>query len=251
MAWECADQTQEGVKHRQFLTAEWRHLAMLNYVADASLLKPQVPMGTELDFYEGKSFVSIVGFNFLNTKVFGCAIPFHRNFEEVNLRFYVRRKGPEGWRRGVVFIRELVPRRAIALIARTFYGEPYTALPMRHSIEENPNGVRVEYAWKRDEEWESISVFAEQPREIRSASLEEFITEHYWGYTSQTAGCSEYQVEHPRWKVGRAKEATLNANIPSLYGDAFLDILSAQPASAFRADGSPVLVRRAAELKTF
>ena len=118
-----------------FLTAEWRHLAMLNYEADPKLLAPFVPSGTELDLWNGKNFVSVVGFLFQKTRVLGIPVPFHRNFEEVNLRFYVRRKAPDGWRRGVVFIKELVPRRAIAWTARTFYNEPYLALPMAHQIE--------------------------------------------------------------------------------------------------------------------
>ena len=120
---------------RPFLTANWRYLAMLNFAVDPKILQPLVPTETELDFHEEKTFVSVVGFLFLDTRIIGLPIPLHRDFEEVNLRFYVRRKSANEWRRGVVFVRELVPRRAIALVARTFYGEPYLALPMRHALE--------------------------------------------------------------------------------------------------------------------
>jgi len=230
---------------RAFLTAEWRHLAMLNYAVDASVLKQFVPSGTELDSYGGDHFVSVVGFRFLNTRVFGWAFPFHRDFEEVNLRFYVRRRADEGWRRGVVFIRELVPRRAIAFVARKYYGEPYTALPMRHSIDMNINRIRVEYGWQREGRWELLCAAAEgQPEVITNGSMEEFITEHYWGYTARGATCGEYQVEHPRWEVWRATEAKLDADISTLYGDAFAESLSSRPASAFIAEGSPVIVRQ-------
>ena len=118
-----------------FLTANWRYLAMLNYVVDPRLITPLVPAETEIDFENGETFLSVVGFLFLDTRLLGLPIPLHRDFEEVNLRFYVRRKSADTWRRGVVFIRELVPRRAIALVARTFYGENYVAVPMKHEIE--------------------------------------------------------------------------------------------------------------------
>jgi uncharacterized protein len=236
------------MKAPTFLTADWRYLAMLNYAVEPSVLKPFVPSGTELDSYHGDHFVSVVGFRFLNTKVLGFAFPFHRNFEEVNLRFYVRRQSPEGWRRGVVFIRELVPRRAIAFVACACYGEPYSALPMRHEIDHTPQRIGVQYEWKRRGKWESLYAAAEgQSKPIEQGSLEEFITEHYWGYTADKAACAEYQVEHPRWQVWRAAEATLQADVPTLYGSSFAVSLSSSPASAFIADGSPVVVRRKSE----
>src|SRR5205807_3559734 len=126
---------------KPFLTANWRYLAMLNFVADPKILQPLVPSETELDFHEGRTFLSVVGFPFLATRVVGLPIPLHRDFEEVNLRFYVRRKSGDEWRRGVVFVRELVPRAAIAIVARIFYGEPYSALPMRHSLEHKDGHV--------------------------------------------------------------------------------------------------------------
>jgi len=235
------------MKARTFLTAEWRYLVMLNYAVDASVLKPFLPPGTELDSYRGDTFVSVVGFRFLNTRVFGWAFPFHRNFEEINLRFYVRRQVADGWRRGVVFIRELVPRRVIAFVARRCYGEPYIALPMRHKIDQSPQNLRVEYGWKRLGKWESMRAAADgEPKMVENGSLEEFITEHYWGYTARGTGCNEYQVEHPRWQVWSATEATLDADVATLYGDAFVESLASPPASAFIADGSAVVVRHGA-----
>jgi uncharacterized protein YqjF (DUF2071 family) len=232
------------MQSRIFLSAEWRHLVMLNYVVDRDLLQPLVPHGTELDFLADRTFLSVVGFRFLRTRVFGIAFPLHTDFEEVNLRFYVRRKTEEGWHRGVVFVRELVPRRAIAFIARAFYGEPYVALPMRHSIESSASGIRVQYSWKRAGQWESLwATGVGEPQNVESGSEEEFITEHFWGYTAQMRGCSEYQVEHPRWRVWRSSDAGLKADVASLYGDRFAGFLSASPTSAFIADGSPITVR--------
>jgi len=227
-----------------FLTAEWRYLAMLNYVVDRAVLEPFVPHGTELDSFGDRTFASVVGFHFRKVRIFGVPIPMHTNFEEVNLRFYVRRKTDTGWRRGVVFVRELVPRHAIAFIARTFYGEPYSRLPMRHSIEISDTAVRVEYGWRRSGQWESIkAVGTGKPQAIEIGSEEEFITEHYWGYTARRDGCDEYEVEHPRWRVWRAGEAALDADIAGLYGERFVESLSRPPSSAFIAEGSAVTVR--------
>lgn len=235
---------------KPFLAAEWRYVAMLNFTIDPKLIERLVPAGTELDFHKGETFVSVVGFRFLETRVRGVAVPFHRNFEEVNLRFYVRKWTPEGWQRGVTFVRELVPRSAIAFVARTFYGEPYTALPMRNSIAQDAEQLVVIYEWKRRNTWESLAMKATGlPREILSGTHEEFITEHYWGYTKRGALTSEYAVEHPRWRQWPAASWKFEAEVASLYGKPFVETLNAAPASAFIAEGSAVTVRQGAALR--
>ena len=228
-----------------FLTANWRYLAMLNFVIDPQILAPLVPPGTEIDYENGETFVSVVGFLFLDTRLLGLPIPLHRDFEEVNLRFYVRKKSADTWRRGVVFVRELVPKRAIAMIARTFYGEPYLALPMKHDIEHVDLRVKVEYSWRRGTKWESLKMTASgEPQAIPAGSHTEFITEHYWGYTRVRAGCSEYRVEHPRWKTWNAETFELRADVAALYGEQFVKTLSQPPRSAFIAEGSAITVER-------
>lgn len=218
---------------------------MLNFLAEPELLQPLVPAGTELDFHDGRTFLSIVGFLFRDTRVLSAAVPLHRNFEEVNLRFYVRRQTDEGWRRGVAFVRELVPRRAIALVARTFYGEPYSAFPMRHAIDHCDDKLSVAYEWRRAGRWESLAMTAAgDPQKAAVDSHEEFITEHYWGYTAGGARSSEYEVEHPRWRLWPATTWKLEADVASLYGARFVKPLAATPASAFIAEGSRVEVRR-------
>src|SRR5246500_4947762 len=131
---------------KPFLTANWRYLAMLNFAVDSKILAPHVPDGTEIDFHSDNTYLSVVGFLFYHTIVCGRPIPRHRNFEEVNLRFYVRKKSADTWRRGVVFVRELVPRRAVALVARAFYGERYVALPMKNRIDHVDLRLSVEYS---------------------------------------------------------------------------------------------------------
>ena len=225
---------------RAFLTAEWRNLAMLNYVVDPALLMPFVPKGTELDAWNGRTYVSLVGFLFADTRVLGVPIPLHRTFEEVNLRFYVRRSVDGQERRAVTFLRELVPRRAIALVARLAYNEPYTALPMRHHV----GASAVKYEWKLRGKWCGIHV--EQigaPRAIEPGSEEEFITEHFWGYTRQRDGSTiEYSVVHPSWKVSAVSRSTVVGDLAELYGAAFAAKLVEPPDSAFLADGSVISV---------
>ena len=236
----------------RFLTAEWRDLVMLNYEVAAEVLAPLVPAGTELDLRDGRAFVSMVGFHFGRTRVLGLAIPGHCNFEEVNLRFYVRRDGPEGLRRGVVFVKEIVPRAAIAWVARTLYNENYVALPMRHRVaEEAAGGARsVAYEWRQDGRWSRLRIATRGRPEIPPADSEAaFITEHYWGYARQRdGGTVEYRVEHPQWRVGAAIEAELDCEVAALYGPQFAPFLAGPPASAFLADGSPVTVRRGVRL---
>ena len=232
----------------QFLTAEWRDLAMLNYEIDSAILRSYVPAGTELDTWNGKTYCSMVGFRFLSTRVLRVAIPFHTDFEEVNLRFYVRHKSAEGWRRGVVFIKEIVPRRAVAVIARRLYNENYVALPMRHRIDLADGklcpGGAVEYGWRSGRAWHRLTARTDGPPAPAAAGSDaEFITEHYWGYASQAdGGCVEYRVEHPSWNVWAAPAAKLECDAEALYGASFAEALRAQPTSAFAADGSAVRV---------
>ncbi len=229
-----------------FLTASWRNLVMLNYEVAPGLLAERVPEGTELDTHEGRTFASIVGFLFLDTRVLGIPVPFHRDFEELNLRFYVRRRGPEGWRRGVVFVKELVPKRAIAWVARTVYNENYVAAPMRHEITAN----RIAYEWRQRNGWGRVAAsITAEPSLPDGGSLGEFITEHYWGYAAQRHGRTvEYQVEHPQWRLWEGRDAVFDCDITELYGDDWREVLAGAPASALVAEGSEVVVRRGVKI---
>lgn len=242
------------MKTKEFLTAEWRNLAMINYEIDPAILQPLVPHGTELDSWQGKTFVSEVGFMFLNTRVAGMAIPFHRNFEEINLRFYVRRKAEDGWRRGVVFVKEIVPRLAIATVARVVYNENYVARRMWHGTDLTEasftrTGV-VEYGWMEKTGRNFLRVRATgKAQPLVAGSEEEFITEHYWGYAAQRdGGTVEYQVEHPSWNVWQVSEAEFSCDIKRVYGAQFAEALRGKPSSAFVADGSPIIVRKGVRL---
>jgi uncharacterized protein YqjF (DUF2071 family) len=233
-----------------FLTAQWRNLAVVNFEVDPAVLEPHVPRSTELDFWQGRMFVSLVGFQFQDTRVLGVPIPFHRHFDEVNLRFYVRRKTDLGWRRAVVFIKELAPRRAIAWTARVLFGENYVTVPIRHHIE-SPNGDpramrRIAYSWSLGGREQRLELnVSGTGRPAVEESLEAFIIEHYWGYSGGAGRRTiEYRVDHPRWNLWPASEARFDADVAGLYGERFVESLSAPPASAFAADGSAVRLFR-------
>lgn len=250
MGWYVPRVTGSEAPTGKFLSAQWRRLVMLSYEIDPAVLRPLVPRGVELDTWAGRHLVSVVGFQFLDTRLLGVPVPFHRDFDEINLRFYVRRRADDGWRRGVVFVKEIVPRRALAAVARAVYGEKYVARPMRHRIDlrddEVTSGGLVEYSWRDGGAWHRVGATAQGgPRPLVEGSEEEFVTEHYWGYAAQRGGGSvEYRVEHPSWHVRQAGDPVLECDVEHVYGRRFVETLAAAPVSAFIADGSAVTVRR-------
>ena len=184
----------------------------------------------------------------------GVPVPFHRDFDEVNLRFYVKRPMPDGsTRRGVVFVRELVPRAAIAYTARLLYNEPYSALPMHSRVPPRllSSPGRLMYGWFGNAQHQQLSATAiGEPQPLVSGSEPEFIAEHYWGYTPQRDGSTvEYQVAHPSWRVWPASAPSFDADVRGLYGAAFVAPLSVPPRSMFVAEGSPVTVYRPTRLR--
>lgn len=229
---------------RTFLDAEWRKLAMANYAIDPSLLKKYLPYKTELDLWNNTCYVSLVGFMFLDTRLLGIKMPFHTNFEEVNLRFYVRYLDDGEWKRGVTFIKEIVPKSALTFIANTVYGEKYETMPMRHSWTLTEDRLIVEYAWKK-KSWNSFKVTTViQSSLVEKNSGEEFITEHYWGYTQlSSTKTSEYGVEHPTWQVYQAIDSQIDVDFGDVYGNDFAFLKNEKPKSVFLAEGSEIVVK--------
>ena len=225
-----------------FLTAYWKHLLFANYEADPALVQRYVPRGTELDLLDGRALVSIVAFRFLDTKLLGIPVPAHRDFDEVNLRAYVRRREGGVWKRGAVFIREFVPRPAIAWTARLAYNEPYRAVRMRHEIAFGADGGSLRYEWRQAGAWQAVSgTVAGASVAIDPDSPIGFITEHYLGYTPQRSGRTvQYTVSHARWNVWPKATVMLRCDVPAVYGEEWRDALQAAPASAFICDGAPV-----------
>ena len=229
---------------KPFLTAEWRKLLVINYEVDAAILRPYLPFGTELDLFEGKCYVSLIGFMFLNTKVKGIRFPGLSDFEEVNLRFYVKRKVNGEWRRGVVFIREFVPKKILSFVANTLYSEHYKAVPMSHYLAEDKDYFSTRYTWKYAGRSQSVfAFFAKVPRLLEEGSEAHFILEHYFGYTKVNEEKTfEYEVQHPIWKVYDVLEFSVDVDFKNVYGNDFAFLTDRQPASVHLAEGSEVEV---------
>jgi uncharacterized protein YqjF (DUF2071 family) len=224
-----------------FLTAHWRELMMINWQVAPERVATWVPQGCEVDCFEGRTFASLVAFQFLHTRVLGIPVPRHINFEEVNLRLYVKRTTSDGEvRRGVVFVREIVPRRLIAWVARTVYGEPYVYMPMSHTRRELAGGrLQLRYDWG-DHHLDGVASATLQ--DLVPGSEPYFIAEHYWGYTARDGGTSEYRVDHPPWRWREIEALESEVDMGALYGEAWADLTETTPSSRFLAEGSAISV---------
>ncbi len=229
---------------KTFLEAKWQNLIMVNYEIDPSHLLPYLPKGVELDYFNGKTYVSLVGFLFKNTSLFGIPIPFIGSFEEVNLRFYVVRKVNNELRRGVVFVNETVPNKLVAWLANKLYKEHYVAIPTKHSWTIANNKKEIEYKWKVDGIWNKLNVKASAASiKMEIGSFEEFIFEHYYGYTRvDSEETIEYKINHPSWETNKITEHQINCDFKAFYGSDFEALNTSKPYSVLLAEGSSISV---------
>jgi uncharacterized protein YqjF (DUF2071 family) len=227
-----------------FLSARWENLIMANYAVNPEVLNPYLPKGVELDFYNNKIYVSLVGFMFNRTSLFKIPIPFFGTFEEINLRFYVKRIEGNSVKRGVVFINETVPYKPVAWLANILYKEHYMAIPTKNTIDTGKSGKKIRYEWKINNAWNHLAVNAAPENEkMLPGSVEEFIFEHYYGYTKINNLLSqEYKVNHPRWLVNKVIDYSVQCDFKSMYGNDFSFLSNQQPDSVIIAEGSPVSV---------
>lgn len=234
-----------------FLKAKWENLVMFNYEVDESVLLPHLPPYTVLDTFEGKNLVSVVGFMFNDTSVFSLRWPYHTNFPEVNLRFYVKHFDGKTWKRGVVFVSEIVPSPVISFIANKLYHEHYTSKPMKQTSRIQGDELLLSYKWKHRNKWNSVEITAETSlNAIKPESEEEFIFEHYWGYNKYNETTTiEYGVEHVMWLVQHVKNWQLDCDVASVYGKEFVPFLASSPTSVFLAKGSEVVIRKPVFIK--
>ncbi|MEO9052956.1 MAG: DUF2071 domain-containing protein [Ginsengibacter sp.] len=228
-----------------FLSARWENLIMANYEVKPEMLSAYLPHGVELDFYNNKTYVSLVGFMFIKTRLFNIPIPFLGTFEEINLRFYVKRVEGNTIKRGVVFINETVPYRIVAWLANKLYKEHYIAIPTKNTIAITSLAKKIRYEWKINKEWNHIAVNGVNIKEpMLPGSIEEFIFEHYYGYTKINEQQSiEYKVNHPRWQIHNVIDYTIHCDFKSMYGNDFSFLSHHQPDSVILAEGSPVTVK--------
>lgn len=232
-----------SAKSSVFLRAGWRRLIMANYAVDPQLLAPLVPPGTELAFYDGACYVSLVGFLFEHTRIKGIPVPFHRRFPEVNLRFYVRRRSEEGWKRGVVFIRETVSRPLIAWPANWLFREKYAVCPMRHSLAANTDEMHISYAWKTGR-WNRLEAVAgHHVSSMEPGSRQQFIVTNLWGFSRKNDRQSfEYHVQHPDWKLHPVHSYFISCAFGQAFGTRFSTLDHQEPESVLLADGSAVSI---------
>jgi uncharacterized protein len=226
-----------------FLTAKWKNLIMANYEVDWGVLAPFLPLGLELDTRDGRHFVSLVGFKFINTRVLGIKWPSLNTFVELNLRFYVKRTMPDGEvRRGVVFIKEIVPSRLISFVARTVYHEQYEAWDIQ-AIPDFGMKNRYGYKWNKNGQEHSLQVTADpELHDLTPDSHEQFIAEHYWGYTKLPNRTNEYEVQHPSWRYRRVTDSTIKCDYSEVYGAHWAFLNHQEPYSIFLAHGSEISV---------
>jgi hypothetical protein len=221
----------------EFLRARWQDLLLLTYAVPDEWLQPYLPAGLALDRWEGRACVSLVAFDFRDTRVLRVAWPGCVSFPEVNLRFYVR----EGDRRGVVFIREYVPSRWVAWTARTLYGEPYRAVPMRSAV--GPSGARRHTLWVGGRAHRVTWRAAGPPAFPPEGGVEDHFKEHEWGFGTLPSGAvTRYRVVHPRWRAYRLAGWRLDLDYGALYGEPWGALNGRELLSAIYAEGSAVTV---------
>ena len=229
-----------------FLRAEWNNLIMANYVVPKELLLPYVPYKTELDFFQGNAYLSLIGFNFLNTKLFGFSVPMHVNFEKVNLRFYVKYNDNGFIKRGVVFIKEIVPKKGIALVGNNLYTENYVTMKMKNFHKDNGENFEAGYEWNYKNKWNKISVVAsKRSKKIVPDSCEYFFADHYWDYLKMSETKTyEYNIEHPSWETLKVISYDVDCDFKALYGNKFSFLNEAKPASVLMAKGSEIRIHK-------
>ena len=225
-----------------FLKANWENIVMVNYEISEELLSKYLPKGVSIDLFNGKAYVSLVGFMFKNTKIFNVPIFKLGTFEEINLRFYVSRKVGNETRRGVVFINETVPYKAVAWLANALYKEHYTTIPTRHHWDFSKECKEIKYEWLVNKKWNSIALSAMKEKKVMlENSFESFIFEHYYGYTKfNNSITEEYQIAHPSWLINEILDYKIDCNFEKMYGNDFAVLDKTQPASIFLAEGSAI-----------
>ena len=228
------------------MTADFRYLIFANYAVDRELLEPRLPDGVQLHLLNGKAYLSLVAFLFENLHVQSLPAPFHQQFEEVNLRFYVRsRKDHNEEKNGVVFIREIVPKAMLAAAARVLFNEKYMTLPMEHHFQTGHEQINtVEYSWQTGKKSFIRVAFKNDWRYPETGSSQHFFMTRPYGFTRlEEGGTNEIQMEHPLWRVASVLDFATDYDIPSVFGEEFVPFLTLRPASIFVAEGSKVEVQ--------
>jgi uncharacterized protein YqjF (DUF2071 family) len=232
--------------NKEFLRANWLRMASANYEVDPVILKKYLPFGTELEAHNGKHYVSLVAFRYCQTRLLNVPIPFHRMFEEINLRFYVKREVQPGvWRSEVAFTKLFFPKTALTLVAKYVYKENYETVKMLHEWKEDDKHLITNYGLKNGD-WHNFDlVTSKEAVPVLPGSDDEFFLKHYWG-TSQinSDSCTLYKIEHPEWQKHVVMDSEINFDFGSIFGEEFAHLTHTEPDSIQLFDGSEVIVYR-------
>ncbi|WP_424494544.1 YqjF family protein [Salinimicrobium sp. GXAS 041] len=224
------------------LTAEWKNLVFANYTVPPQLIEKYLPAHTKPDFYNGKCYLSLVGFQFKNVKVANLKIPFNNDFEEINLRFYVKRFDGAKWRKGVIFISQIADKAALNTLANVLFQENYQKLVTKQHISEDDTSINARYSWRFKDEWQHLeakSGIVASP--FQENSEEEFLMDRPWGYGKRNnEETNEYKVSHPDWPIFEVEEYSVKVDFSLLFGPEFNILSSATPKSVILAEGSTV-----------
>ena len=234
------------------LTCEWRKLAFANYTVSPEILEKHLPAYTKLDFFNGLCFLSLVAFQFKNVKIGGVQIPFHRNFEEINLRFYVKRFDGSIWRKGTVFLSEIVDKTALSFLANSLFHENYRTLPTKQKIEEKDDSLEVSYSWEYEKEWQNFRMSSNKlPSPIDGNSEAEFILDRFWAYGKHNdKETNEFKISHPTWQTYQVKDYQIEVDFSKVYGTDLSFLRTSPPHSVFLAEGSPVVAERITKINS-
>lgn len=218
----------------------------MNYIISPEILENYLPAYTIIDYFKGNCFTSLVGFPFRNVEIAGMKIPFYTDFEEINLRFYVKRFDGTTWRKGTVFISEIANKSALKFLANSFLHEKYQTLETRQEIKENSELIETKYSWRTWMNWQFLNLISEKPSESVAEGTEaHFIMDRSSGYQKyDTATTNEYGISHPKWNIYPIRSFDINVDFEESFDSNFPVLNETLPHSVILARGSSVAVKQ-------
>ena len=234
--------------------AEWREIVVINFEIDPKLLRNFIPPKTELDFFNETSFVTLMARACKNVKPYGWPIVFAKSIDQILLRFYVKRKVGDTWRRGVCLIRDYLPKRKASFFLNWMFKHSFTQVPIKRTSSNFESGLptqlpTVEYQWTTGDYVNHIKVNARsQMRQQEQETKESFVLDHHYGYTVKEGKTYEYYVEYSPWAMWDAQSGSFDCDTENVFGRPFVRALKQRPASVFLARGSDVIIYRPTEI---
>ena len=235
--------TPQSTAQKVLMTARFSEVVAVNFQIDPKVLAPRIPKGLELDFYKGETYVSLVAMMLRDVRVWGIPIHIATGFEELNMRFYVRRKDGDGYQRGACFIKDYVSSGAAAWILGSLFKADFHKIKMKHDntgfADDGESVPSVDYRWKVGDHWNRLRIKARSKvQKTGSDTKVGFILNHNNEYSSRKGKTLEYRATHPTWTVWDAAQANFTCDVKTLFGQEFEKPLSKRPASVFVASGS-------------